>query len=146
MFAAMVSLCDVNVLVALLHERHTHSTRAVAWLDEQNEPESVLICRVAQMGALRVLTNSLWLKEDVMSAAEFWRGWDVLRRDNRFAMVSEPEDLEAAWRRITKPFPKGQTAETDAYFAAFASSTGFRLVTFDRGFRRFSNINVEILA
>lgn len=98
------------------------------------------------MDALRVLTNSLWFKEDVMSAAEFWRGWDVLQGDNRFAMVSEPKTLEAAWRRITKPFPKGKTAETDAYFAAFASAAGFRLVTFDRGFSRFSNIDVEILA
>src|SRR5688500_13635584 len=95
MLAVMAFLCDVNVLVALLHARHTHSARAIAWLNRQGEPGSVLICRVAQMGALRVLTNPLWLKEDVMSATEFWKGWDVLQGDDRFAMVSEPEELEA---------------------------------------------------
>ena len=67
------------------------------------------------MGALRVLTNPHWLKEDVMSASEFWRGWEVLERDDRFALVSEPENLEPVWKRITKSFPKVQTAGTDAY-------------------------------
>lgn len=143
---ATASLCDVNVLVALLHARHVHSARAVAWLEQQDQRDSVLICRVAQMGALRILTNSQWLKEEVMSAVEFWRGWEVLLSDDRFTFINEPANLEMVWKRITKPFPKGQTAGTDTYFAAFATAINHRLVTFDRGFRRFSHLNVDILA
>jgi predicted nucleic acid-binding protein len=35
---------------------------------------------------------------------------------------------------------------TDAYLAAFARSAGLRLVTFDRGFARFSGLEVLLLA
>lgn len=56
----MAFLADVNFLVALLHARHTASPIANAWLDEQDEPACVAVCRVAQMGALRVLTNPSW--------------------------------------------------------------------------------------
>ena len=44
---------DVDVVVALLQARHVHSARAVRWLGERIEPGSLIICRVAQMGALR---------------------------------------------------------------------------------------------
>jgi len=141
----MASLCDVNVLVALLHARHVYSARAVAWLEKQDQQGSVLICRVAQMGALRILTNRQWLKEEVMSAAEFWRGWEVLLSDDRFTLIHEPDTLEMMWRKTTKPFPKGQIAGTDAYFAAFATAIGHRLVTFDRGFRQYSQLDVDLL-
>ena len=141
----MSALCDVNVLVALLHARHIHASRAVAWLDTQDNPRTVLICRVAHMGALRILTNAKWMKEDVISAAAFWRGWDQLHNDDRFAFVQEPAGLEASWRRITTMLPKGQNAETDTYFAAFAIASACRLLTFDQGFRKFSGLDVELL-
>jgi len=51
----------------------------------------------------------------------------------------EPVDLEARWRSLTAAFTSGQTAETDAYLAAFA------LTTLDRGFRRFDGLDAEIL-
>lgn len=140
----MGALLDVNVLVALLHARHRHSDRAVEWLDRQ-APESVLICRTAQMGALRLLTQPAVMKEDVLSGEEFWWGWDSLMADERFTFVNEPEDFELIWRRATRMLPKGQSSETDAYFAAFAQSGGWTLVTFDRGFHRFPETQSEIL-
>ena len=72
----MAWLGVVNVLLTLLHA--PCFLGPAIWLEEQNELKSVLICRVAQMGALRILTNPRWLKDDVMSDAEFWRGWDTL--------------------------------------------------------------------
>jgi len=80
-----------------------------------------------------------------LSAGEFWRGWEVLLSDDRFTLIEEPDNLEMMWKKITKPFPKGQIAGTDAYFAAFASAGGHPLVTFDRGFRQFPHLNVHIL-
>jgi len=35
---------------------------------------------------------------------------------------------------------------TDAYLAAFASSGGYRLVSFDRDFAQFEGLNVRLLA
>jgi predicted nucleic acid-binding protein len=119
-------LADANVLIALLHARHVLSGRVVAWLDNQREPRTVLVCRVAQMAVLRVLTNPAWLKEEVLRAAAVWEAWDLLLTDNRFAWVREPARLEEEWRFLTRSFPAGRCADTDSYFAAFARAGGFR--------------------
>jgi uncharacterized protein len=139
-------LADTNFLVALLHARHSASERAVAWLNSQEEgPKIILLCRVAQMGALRILTNPAWLKEEVLPAAAVWEAWDLLLTDNRFSRVQEPARLEEVWRRLTRSLAAGRCAETDIYFAAFAIAGGHRLVTFDRGFRQFEELDVEVL-
>jgi hypothetical protein len=141
----MAYLADVNFLIALLHARHAASERAAAWLDGQEEPRSVRLCRVVQMGALRILTNPAWLQEDVLPARSVWDAWDLLLTDDRFARVSEPPRLEAEWRLLTEEFPVGRCAETDAYLAAFARAGGLRVLTFDRGFRRFEGLDAMIL-
>ena len=141
----MAYLADTNFLIALLHARHAHSERAVAWLASHEESGSLLLCRVAQMGALRILTNPAWLKEDVLPAAAIWDALDLLLSDSRFSQVQEPARLEEEWRLLTQPFAVGRCAETDSYFAAFARAGGYRLLTFDRGFRQFEGLDVEIL-
>jgi toxin-antitoxin system PIN domain toxin len=142
---ALAYLADANVLIALLHPRHSLSRSAVAWLDKQQDPRSILLCRVAQMAVLRILTNPAWLREDVQPAAAVWDAWDLLLTDNRFAEVEEPVRLEEEWRLLTQALPTGRCAETDTYLAAFARSGGYRLLTFDRTFRRLDGIDVEIL-
>lgn len=141
----MASLIDVNVLIALLHARHTKSVQAVNWLERQDERESVLICRIVQMGALRILTNPKVMKKDAMSAGVFWRGWDTVLQDERFALVKEPESFETVWRELTGKLPAGTSAETDAYLAAFSLAGDWKLATFDQGFARFPNIAIELL-
>lgn len=138
-----VYLADSNFLIALLHARHAHSERAVAWLASHDEPGSVSLCRVAQMAVLRVLTNAAWLKEDVLPASAVWDAWDLLLTDDRFAQVQEPALLERHWRFLTGTFPAGRCAETDTYLAAFASAGGYRLLTFDRSFRQVDGLDVE---
>ncbi len=142
----MAYLADVNFLVALLHEKHALSRRAVAWLDRLEEPGSLLLCRVAQMGVLRILTNSRWLKEDVQPARAVWDAWDLILTDDRFLRVEEPPRLEAEWRGLTRDLPPGKCAETDRYFAAFARAGGHRLLTFDRGFLDIEGVDVELPA
>ena len=141
----MAGLIDVNVLIALLHERHRHSADAVRWLGRQIAG-SILVCRVAQMGALRVLTQAVVMKEDVVSAVEFWQGWERLAADERFSFVEEPLALEETWREITHGFAKGRSAGTDTYLAAFARAGGWPLVTFDRGIAEFVGLQTEIPA
>jgi toxin-antitoxin system PIN domain toxin len=142
--AGLTYLADANFLIALLHARHALSARAVAWLGSQEEPGSVLVCRIAQMGVLRILTNPAWLKEDVLPAAAVWDAWDVLLSDDRFAQVQEPAQLDAEWRLLTRAFPVGRRVETDCYLAAFAIAGSHRVLTFDRGFRQFAGLEIEI--
>ena len=142
----MSALIDVNVLVALMHERHRHSRKAVAWLEDATERRAIAICRVVQMGTLRILTNPTIMKEDTLTATEFWRGWDRVVADDRFGPVAEPSTFEVVWRSLTSALPRGSTAGTDAYLAAFAIAGRHRLSTFDLGFRRFPELDLEILA
>ena len=139
-------LADVNFAIALFHARHAHNRAAISWLAKQGPDVSILLCRVVQMGLLRILTNSSWLKEDVLTAAAVWKAWDELLTDSRFAEVEEPPGLENAWRLLTKPLPAGKSAETDTYLAAFALAGDYRLVTFDRDFAAFAGVDAEILA
>ena len=142
----MSALVDVNVLVALLHARHAQSSLAVAWLESQDQARAIAICRVSQMGALRILTHPSIMKDDVKTAAEFWGGWTKLAEDDRFSQVAEPPDLESAWRTVTAPLRRGHVAGTDAYLAAFAIAGKHRIVSFDRGMKRFAGVEAEILA
>jgi predicted nucleic acid-binding protein len=50
------ALCDVNVLLALVTDHHTLHGLAVRWADTVPADGAVL-CRVAQMGLLRLLNN-----------------------------------------------------------------------------------------
>lgn len=138
----MGALVDVNVLVALMHARHVHSARAVRWLATHDKPRAIAICRVSQMGALRILTHPSAMKEEVKSASEFWNGWQRLIEDDRFALVGEPAGLESAWRMLTAALPRGKPAETDCYLAAFAIAGKYTLVSFDQGLRRFASLEL----
>ena len=142
----MAALIDVNVLVALMHGRHVHSAAAVRWLAGFDDRDAIAICRVSQMGALRILTHPSAMKDEVMSAAEFWVGWDRLINDERFALVGEPAGLQDAWRTLAAAVPKGKSAETDCYLAAFAIVGGHGLVSFDRRLRRFAGIELTVPA
>jgi uncharacterized protein len=49
-------LCDVNLLLALVTDRHAHHAAAVRWFDTLAAGDAV-VCRIAQMGLLRLLNN-----------------------------------------------------------------------------------------
>lgn len=136
----MPALIDVNVLVALLHAAHIHSEAATRWLDEQTDAGSVVLCRVVQMGALRILTRPSIMGADLLSPSQFWTAWEQVLDDERFRFEPEPAGLEAVWRRLTETLPERTCAETDAYLAAFAIAGGWSLCTFDRGFVRFPRL------
>ena len=57
----MIYLPDVNVWVALAVDGHPHHAIAKRWFERLGQ-ESLLFCRVTEMGLLRLLTN-----EHVMS-------------------------------------------------------------------------------
>jgi uncharacterized protein len=97
------------------------------------------------MGALRLLTMPSAMREDVRTPAEFWTGWSVAMRDDRFAFVEEPPGLEATWIDLCRALPRGASGNTDTYLAAFARTGGYRFATFDGGFGRFPGLDVEIL-
>ena len=74
--------------------------------------------------------------DEAMTQVEAWGAYDRWMEDGRILFVEESPALGDAFRSFsseTRPHPKDWA---DAYLAAFATVSGMRLVTFDRGFRR----------
>lgn len=138
-------LLDVNVLLAALHPRHVHSVRATEWIAAHPEPGGLAVCRVSQMGALRLLTTPSVMGADLRTASDAWAGWEIAVRDERFRFLPEPDDLEERWRTMTEAMPSGARVDTDSYLAAFALATGLTMATFDNGFGRYAGLSVETL-
>jgi toxin-antitoxin system PIN domain toxin len=127
----MTYLPDVNVWLALAYSRHIHHVHARGWLDEVIT-DSVVFCRITELGLLRLLTNRSVMGEDVRSHREAWQVYDDLRADQRIHFNSETARFSAWWRSLGEGISGNHHAWTDAYLAAFASHLGASLVTFDQ--------------
>lgn len=136
-------LADVNFLIALLDIRHEHSVRAVSWLKATWQRHSIVNCRVAQMGAIRLLTRPPIMGAGVLSGAEAWGYLIKLFEDDRFIFATEPAGFESSRQTICEWTPKGSSAGTDSYLAAFALAGNLSVVTFDGGMNRFPGLAVE---
>lgn len=117
-----------------------------SWLETVGERESVLVCRVVQLGALRILTKPSIMREETLSAEELWNGWERVLADERFREEPEPAGLVTTWRAMTRRLPRNSCADTDAYLAAFAVAGGWTLCTFDKGFARYRQLQVQLLS
>ncbi len=141
----MPELCDINVLLALVAGHHPFHAAAVRWVDGLAADEAVL-CRVAQMGLLRLLNNPSVMNEDVLNTTDCWLLWRRLLEDERFRLtLDEPAGLDADFERYTAGREFSPRLWSDAYLAAFAHAGKLTLITFDRGFRRFTGLACNIL-
>lgn len=141
----MAALCDVNFLVAMCHRAHQHHGNAKGWLDAGGGDAGLVLCRVSQLGILRLLTNPVIMKSEVCTTDQAWEVHDGILRDARFSYREEPASLQAKLREFTRGFPFAPKLWQDAYLAAFAVSAGLGLVTFDQGFGKFAGLRAEIL-
>jgi toxin-antitoxin system PIN domain toxin len=138
------SLVDVNVWLALLVRQHQHHKLARTWYETLEASEAGL-CRLVQLGLIRLLGNRSIMGNDAVSAATAWTLLEELSEDERVEFVSEPPDLDAFFPALLRyPIPTGKLV-SDAYLAAFAMSASRRLVTLDGGFRQFRGLDVELL-
>lgn len=138
-------LLDVGVWLAAVWGGHVHHPRVAAWFDGQTS--DLRLCRVTQMGLLRLLTNQAVMGEDVLARADAWRVIDRLRADDRVQWAGEPAQLEQAWRAISARDDNSHKLWTDDYLAAFAQAAGLALVTLDTGFeRRYRSITVTSIS
>jgi len=138
-------LCDISVLLPLCSDRHVHHQAACAWVEEVKKRHEIMVCRVTQLGLLRLLNSPAVMKEDALPTAECWRVYETLMGDERFVFRPEPADLEKALKSATLPYSFAPKLWQDAYLAAFAISAGLQLVTFDRGFRGFRGLDCLVL-
>ncbi len=120
---------DVNVLLALTYTNHSHHESSQAWY--LRDRHSLPLCRVTQMGFLRLLTTPAAVGSQVRTNAEAWHTYKAMTSDGRAVLVREPTQLDALFE-IRSTHERASTKRwTDAYLSAFATQAGYTLVTFD---------------
>ena len=138
-------LVDVNVWIALAYDLHVHHAVARKWFDGVG-PEQALFCRLTQLGFLRLLTNRKVMGDDTLHQLEGWKTYDRTLRDSRVVFVGEPPRLEPELRRLSKSSLQSTNLWTDAYLAAFASTSGIMVATFDKGFAAMRRVETALLS
>lgn len=127
----MTYLPDVNVLVALAVDGHPRHSQAKHWFDGLNE-DRLLLCRITEMGLLRLLTNSVVMAGAPLKCGAAWKVVDTFLEDPRGGLLKEPVGFEEHWRRNSRAGVVGPNFWTDSYLASLSASAGCTLVTFDR--------------
>ena len=82
----------------------------------------------------------------VRSQRDAWKVYDQLANDPRFVFLSEPPSLDSSFRQFTQSTSPSHQGWTDAYLAAFAIAGGHQLITTDKGFKQFAELNPVILS
>lgn len=141
----MRQMCDVNVLLALVAERHTHHLRCKEWWMARDFASPLLICREVQIALLRLLSTEAVMAEDSLSLPQAWSLYASLLKCGGFHLVLEPRGLDAEWERLCRPYKRSPKVVMDAYLAAFAIAGGYTLVTLDGAFASFRGLSLLVL-
>ena len=121
-----VHLLDVNVVLALLDQRHAHHLAVEDWFDSPGLQWS--LCAFTEAGVLRFFTRP---KTGNLSVEQVTAMLERLKR--RAGYYFQP--ITADWQTLTAPFAKrihGHNQVTDAYLLGLAVREGLVLATFDR--------------
>ena len=110
------------------------------------ETDDIVLCRVTQMGLLRLLSNPAVMGNDAIDRSQAWRTYDQLWADERVLWADEPAELHAVWRAISARDDQSHKLWTDDYLAAFAQASDATLTTLDRNMpARYPSVQVELL-
>ncbi len=123
---ATVYLLDVNVVLALLDERHAHHAAAEVWFDSPGLQWS--LCAFTEAGVLRFFTRP---KTGGLSMEQATSMLERLKRRPGYSF----QPISAEWQALTAPFSKrihGHNQVTDAYLLGLAVREGLVLTTFDK--------------
>jgi hypothetical protein len=139
-----VDLPDVNVWLALSVSHHPHHARAMAYWSAEAQAE-VSFCRVTMLGLLRLLTQPRVMDAAVLTPGTAMKALQRWRRLPEVSHRAEPATLDATFEQLLTSELTPRLL-TDAYLAAHALAGGMRLVSFDRDFRRFPDLDLLLLS
>jgi toxin-antitoxin system PIN domain toxin len=136
---------DVNVLLALAMAHHSHHDVATTWAEQAIEDgEAWAIPDVILSGVVRIGSNPR-LSQPPLRPPEILTWLDDLRAMLPVVGWIDHPDTESRFRTILSESGVVGKGVADAYIAALASSYGATVVTFDRDFRRFAGVKLELL-
>src|ERR1700688_1960603 len=119
-------LLDVNVLVALLDERHVHHHLVTKWFNSPGLQWA--LCPFTEAGFLRYATRS------ALGGMGMGDATAMISRSAE-SPCSHYQPISADWRSLCGPFSKrlfGHNQVTDAFLLGIALRGGLVLATFDK--------------
>ena len=141
----MTSIPDVNVLLALVFEDHGHHAHAQAWYERvAKDGEPIGLPSVVVVGFVRNATRPS-PHVVALTPAEAFIWLDQVRASLQSLTWVEHPETEAKLRALMEESGTRGNATSDAYIAALAATYDATVVTFDRDFKRFDNVKLELL-
>lgn len=138
------ALLDVNVVLALLDEgRAEHEVAAGWWQGFLRDGGRVFLAHEVALSVIRLAANPKVTRTPVLPATTHAAIRGFLDQD-RIALLAPNED---SWAALGPQLigVTGYRMVHDVHLAAFAQVSGTVLVTFDRHFLRFNDLEVELL-
>ena len=136
---ATADLPDLNVWLALICPEHRHHAAAAQYWERQAS-EQVLFCTVTALGLVRLLCQPKLMGAATRSAAEASALLEALCQQPGVALAEGQHDGWEVFHRLLRAGALPTRLCTDAHLAALAIGNGWRLVSFDREFDRFADL------
>lgn len=138
----MEAIADVNVLLALADVDHQHHPLFKKWFNKQSRGFKLLICRTTQMGLIRLLVSASVMDYRVLTLPQAWSFYGELVQNPSIFEANEPSNIQVKWAELCLDYGSSPKVVTDAYLAAFAIAGGLKLVSLDKGFRKFEGLDL----
>ena len=97
------------------------------------------------LGFLRLCTNKVVMGGTPYSTAQAWQVYESVVGLPEVSFLAEPPSIEPSLQKLTFLTKAGTPDWTDAYLAAFFNLTHVRMVSFDKGFKQYSGLNLLTL-
>jgi toxin-antitoxin system PIN domain toxin len=141
----MTCIADANVLFPLLVQGHAAHRVARRWWEEQQDG-TVGTCLLTRLAVLRLLTNKIAMNGMPVTPDEAVQAWQQLQNDPRSHQIeAEPIDHEPRFVALISGREPTPNLWTDAWLAALALSLDYEMTTFDRGFKSFRGLKLQLL-
>ena len=132
-------LPDLNVWLALVTPNHFHHQPALDYWEHQ-AAEHVHFCTVTALGLVRLLSQPKLMGPAVKTTHEASAILQALCQQPGVSLTTPASDGWDVFHQLMREGNLQARLCTDAYLAALAISNGWRLVSFDRDFERFGDL------
>jgi hypothetical protein len=128
----LISLLDVNTLLALAWPNHVHHEAAQRWFAE-HRTQGWATCSITQTGFVRVSSNTSVLADARSPQEAISLLGEILALPHHVFWTDDLSITHRKWVAVEKLV--GYRQVTDAQLLGLAIKRGGRLATFDRGIR-----------
>ena len=132
-------LPDLNVWLALATPDHFHHQQTLNYWEHQ-AAEQVHLCTVTALGLVRLLSQPKLMGPAVQTTYEASAILQALCQQPGVSLAIPANDGWDVFHQLMREGDLSARLCTDAYLAALSISNDWRLVSFDRDFERFGDL------